>query len=313
MLERLIHGNSPDNQSIMTLMTGFGVFAVVVAAVIFLACAYFIYRYSASGHPSEVPFQRDEAEGALEVKFGIFALCTVIVLGLISVKLIWRMDSEGGEAEQKPDIEIVGHQWWWEIRYPQSGVVTANVACLPKGRKMKVAIRSADVVHDWWVPGLGRKMDAVPGRTNTFTMEANETGQYEGACNEFCGAQHAWMRILVKVVEPEEYQKWLEHEGQDAEPPGGESAQRGAQLFQSYSCASCHQIRGTDAHAHIGPDLTHLASRPTLFAGMQPYSRQAIKDWLRDPQKIKPGAYMPNFVFSDTELEDLSSYLDGLK
>lgn len=312
MLFRLFESTSSDNRAIINLLWGYGVFATVIAFAVLFIAVYSIRKFSAARSGADFEFRRTSDESTLELKFGAFALCSVIVMGLISVKLIFTMD-EIKDAVLEPDLEVVAHQWWWEIRYPKLGVTTANVAHIPKGKKLLVSITSADVIHDWWVPGLGRKMDAVPGRTNQFYLQAAETGNYEGVCNEFCGQQHAWMRIRVVADEEADFLNWVESEKEDAETPRSESARRGLQLFQDMSCSSCHRIRGTEAQADVGPELTHLASRPTILSGMMDYSKDNLHRWLRDPQSVKQGAYMPRFIFTKQELDDLVNYLDGLK
>jgi cytochrome c oxidase subunit 2 len=156
-------------------------------------------------------------------------------------------------------------------------------------------------------------MDAIPGQTNYFYLEADEVGTFEGACNEFCGLQHAWMRIKVISHDQADYDAWLAAEAQDALIAETASAQKGSLHFQEMSCATCHSIRGTEATATIGPDLTHLASRSTLLSGKMEYSKENLKKWLHDPQAEKPGAHMPRFIFTEAELDELTDYLDGLK
>ncbi len=290
---------------------GYGALAFLVLCIILGLVVSFSRTYAA--RPGDDPtFREAQDEGGVEAKLAILVTLLVIGLGLWGLKVTWEIDKLPS-GELKPDLVIVGHQWWWEIQYPGTPVVTANVAHIPAGKRLLVELRSADVVHDWWVAGLGRKMDAVPGRANYFHMQADEPSTHEGACNEFCGVQHAWMRIRVVAQTPEDYAAWIAQQSTDAASPTSQTASKGAELFQSASCAACHQIRGTAANVSIGPDLTHLASRPTILSGKMPYSKENLRAWLKDPQQEKPGAHMPRFIFSEDELDQLTEYLDGLK
>ena len=212
-----------------------------------------------------------------------------------------------------PAVRITGHQWWWEATYPGTNVVTANEIHLPVGRRLLIEGTSADVIHDWWLPAFGEKMDLIPGRTNHVWATIRAPGVYEGACNEFCGQQHAWMRIRVIAHTPADYARWLAAAAQPAAPPTGALAQAGGALFAHYACSSCHQIRGTAAHGHQGPDLTHFGSRRTMLAGLLDNNPDNLRRWLNDPQAIKPGAHMPRFIFGRDTIQALATYLTQLK
>ena len=213
----------------------------------------------------------------------------------------------------KPEVVIRGHQFWWEARYPGPEAIVANEIHLPVGRRLLMHIEAADVIHNWWVPELGAKMDAIPGRTNHLWVTIRRPGIYEGACSEFCGAQHAWMRIRV-VAQPEaEYQQWLKERQQNAVTPTSREAMIGAAFFQHQTCGSCHRIRGTAANGNVGPDLTHFASRKTMLAGMIPNTRENLRKWLHDPQAVKPGALMPRFIYPKDSINVLVAYLSTLR
>ena len=212
----------------------------------------------------------------------------------------------------KPEVVIRGHQFWWEARYSGGKAIVANEIHLPVGRKLLLYIEAADVIHDWWVPELGAKMDAIPGRTNHLWVTIQKPGVYEGACSEFCGAQHAWMRIRV-VAQPEaDYRQWVRERQQDAVTPVTASAVAGAAFFNRETCGTCHRIRGTAANGNVGPDLTHFASRQTMLAGMMPNTRENLRRWLQDPQAVKPGAKMPRFIYSKDSINVLVDYLTTL-
>lgn len=216
-------------------------------------------------------------------------------------------------AEQAPDLVIVARQWWWEIRYTKSGVVTANEIHIPAGERILARIESADVIHNFWVPQLGRKMDAIPGHPNQMWLQADTPGIYEGTCSEYCGAQHAWMRIRVVAQTPSAFATWQQAQQQVPALPGSGDAGHGARLFQSMTCANCHAIAGTGADATVGPNLTHVGSRATLGAGVLENTPDNLAKWLASPQAVKPGNHMPNLKLTDTEISALVAYLESLQ
>lgn len=216
-------------------------------------------------------------------------------------------------GNRSPDVVINGRQFWWEASYPGTAVTTANEIHLPVGRTLLLQLRAADVIHDWWVPTLGQKMDAIPGQSNHLWVTIKKPGIYDGVCSEFCGAQHAWMRIRV-VAQPEaEYRRWLQERGQSARTPAGGTALTGAHIFKNATCGNCHRVRGTDASGNAGPDLTHFASRKTMLAGMLPNTKENVRKWLQNPQAVKPGALMPQFKYPKDSLNALVDYLVSLQ
>lgn len=214
---------------------------------------------------------------------------------------------------RQPDVVITGHQWWWEVDYPAAHVVTANEVHLPVGKKLLMEMRSADVIHDWWVPQLGNKMDLVPDRSNYLWLNIHKPGKYIGACSEFCGAQHAWMRINVIAQTESDFNKWLAANAKAAPAPSDSVAIRGAELFQSKTCASCHRIQGTAATSNVGPDLTHIAARHSLLTGLMENNKDNLFKWISHPQEIKPGAHMPDFNMDKDSVTAIVHYLEELK
>lgn len=210
-------------------------------------------------------------------------------------------------------VEVTGHQWWWDVRYPEQNVVTANEIYIPAGEAVRFQLTSADVIHSFWVPELHGKMDLIPGITNTWELQADAPGEYWGLCAEFCGTQHAKMLFLVVAVPPEQFETWLEAQSQPAASPATEAAQAGQTIFMETGCGECHAIRGTDAAGDLGPDLTHLASRLTLGAGSVSNNRGNLAGWVADPHGIKPGSLMPTSGLSGPELQSLIAYLEFLE
>lgn len=210
-------------------------------------------------------------------------------------------------------IEVIGHRWWWEVRYPEQEITTANEITIPAGQPVNLRLATADVIHSFWVPELNGKMDMIPGKTNSLWIEAAEPGIYRGLCAEFCGIQHAKMQYLVVAVPPEEFAAWVEHQRQPAPAPATEAIRRGQQIFLGSACVYCHAVRGTNASGQIGPDLTHVASRLTLGAGILPNNRGTLGGWTINSQHIKPGNLMPPMNLDGEELQALLDYLATLQ
>ena len=213
-----------------------------------------------------------------------------------------------------PDVLIIGHQWWWEIRYPSQRIVTANELHLPTGARQLLELRSADVIHDFWVPQLGRKMDMVPGHPTRLWVEADEPGTFLGACAEFCGAEHAWMRLRVVADSPDGFARWVAAERAPAQAAGGGAASdAGAREFEQLTCSNCHAIEGTSFTARIGPDLTHLSHRAKLAGELLDNTPVNLANWIAHPDTLKPGSHMPNLHLSPTQVDSLVEYLESLR
>jgi cytochrome c oxidase subunit 2 len=234
---------------------------------------------------------------------------------LLSALFIWsdvfviRSTAAPSPRSTALTVHVVGHQWFWEIRYGAQQV-TANELHIPVRTRVQVIGTTADVIHSLWVPELNRKADLIPGRTNYLLLYADRAGTYLGQCAEFCGLQHAHMEIVV-VAEPRaRFEQWLRTQGR---PAAAAANGPGLQLFESKGCANCHAIRGTPADSHVGPDLTHVASRQTLAAGTIPNDRAHLREFVRDPQALKPGAKMPQLPQTPGQTGALVRYLEGLK
>ena len=214
-------------------------------------------------------------------------------------------------------IEVTGHQWWWEASYADTSAhgrfTTANELHVPVGKPVLFLLSAADVIHSMWVPNLAGKKDLVPGYTQSFWFTADTAGTYRGQCAEFCGMQHAKMAMFI-VAEPQgSYDAWVKQQQQAAETPADPKSSRGKEVFLTSSCAMCHNIDGTEAGSHVGPDLTHLASRSTIAAGTLPNTRGALAGWIVDAQGIKPGVKMPPNTIAPKDLDALLTYLQSLK
>ena len=210
-------------------------------------------------------------------------------------------------------IDVEAHDWWWEVRYPETGIVTANEIHIPVGRQVAVHITTADVIHSFWVPQLAGKLDAVPGQDNVLRFTAEKAGVYRGECAEFCGIQHANMNFLVVAEYPTRFGQWEQTEVQAAGLPTDDRSERGRLVFERESCAGCHTIRGTSAAGTLGPDLTHIGSRRTLGAATVPNTTGNLTGWIADAQSIKPGNKMPPIALDPDDLRALVHYLQGQK
>jgi cytochrome c oxidase subunit 2 len=242
------------------------------------------------------------------------AVIPAIVLAFVLVATVDAMDDIPDRARTDAlQVEVVGNQWWWEVRYPDHGVTTANEIHLPADRDVEVHLTSADVIHSFWVPRLAGKLDVLPDSTNTLLLRASEPGVHRTQCAEFCGLQHAKMGLYV-VVEPEDaFSRWLEANARPAAAPDGDDARRGRSLFGRRGCGECHRVQGTDFDGDVGPDLTHLAGRRSIAAATLAMTRANLRDWIRDPHAIKSGVDMPALDLGEEELEAIVSYLEGLE
>jgi len=210
-------------------------------------------------------------------------------------------------------IEVIGHQWWWEVRYPNQHVLTANEIHLPVGKPVRIVLTSDDVIHSFWVPNLAGKTDAIPGVTNTAWLQADSAGTWRGTCAEYCGVQHAHMALSVVAEADGDLSRWLANERALSVVPADSAVLEGEHAFLTKQCVYCHTVRGTQATGRVGPDLTHLASRLTLASGTLPNTRGNLAAWLVSPDRLKPGTKMPAVPLDGAELQAIVAYLETLK
>lgn len=289
------------------------VYFLVVASIIFLLVVFFtffyLFRYGVKKRP-ETPSQK---VGNGNVEYFLATLVTIITGVFVYLTIVTMGEIQTIPENPKPFLEITGHQWWWEAKYPNSGVITANQIYIPTGKKILLKLNSADVIHSWWVPELGRKMDMMPGRDNYMWFYADKEGEYLGTCSEFCGVQHARMRIRVTALNPEEFEVWEQQQLKPVATSTNKQFLKGKQLFETKTCTNCHAINGTDFKENIGPNLTHFASRKRFLADMKVNDVKNLRAWLTNPQDVKSGVKMPNFILSESEIGALVAYLNNLK
>ena len=279
-----------------------------IATAVFIVVAAMLVQAALRGRGDESD-EIDKREVSWGEPFIAIAgvLIPVLILGGVYVFSLRQTDAlaEGADSSETA-IEVVGHDWWWEVRYP-NGAVTANEIHIPVGEPVEVELTTADVIHSFWVPRLQVKTDQIPGEVTHSWLEADEPGTYRGQCAEFCGLQHANMVFYVIAQPADQYEAWLENEAAPAISSGSE----GEEIFLESSCAGCHAVRGTEAEGDLGPDLTHLAARTTL-AGMVDNDRANLLDFVRDPHELKPGVTMPPAELSESELDSVIDYLETL-
>ena len=210
-------------------------------------------------------------------------------------------------------IEVVGHEWWWEVRYPHEGVLTADEVHIPVGRPIEVGLTTSDVIHSFWVPQLAQKVDTIPGQRNTLRFTATRAGTYRGECLQYCGVQHTNMNFVVVAQPPADFSTWAADNAQPPPTPTDATAAEGEQVFTNTPCAGCHTIRGTSALGTKGPDLTHFGSRLTIGSDTVPNTPDNLGTWIIDSQSLKPGNLMPPIPLSGEELRAVVAYLEGQK
>jgi cytochrome c oxidase subunit 2 len=243
----------------------------------------------------------------------VLPIILLAALFVVSDILVIGTTQAPAASSTRLTIEVTGHEWWWEVRYPGTKAVAANEIHIPVRTPVRVEVRTADVIHSFWVPELNRKIDAIPGQQNVVELYADAVGRYRGACAEFCGLQHTHMDMYVFADTPAVFQRWLAGQAAPAAAPATPLAQLGEEVFTRGSCASCHTVRGTTATGSVGPDLTHLSARTTLAALTIPNTERELAAWITGSQHIKPGNQMPDIQLSGPRLRALIAYLAGLK
>ena len=287
------------------VLIGFTAVWVIVMAWLL----YALYRGRRGHHPGE------------RASTGLVAWPTAATTVILLAFLVWSVALGRGldprtYRGRALTIDVTGKQWWWEVRYMRGSdniAVTANEIHIPTGTPVLFKLRSTDVIHSFWVPNLGPKMDLIPGRTNELWLQADRAGVYRGQCAEYCGLQHAHMALEVVADEPGTYRRWLEAQRSVAPEPQTPAQQRGREVFVRGPCALCHNVRGTPASGSVGPDLTHIASRRTIAAATLMNNRGNLGGWVVNAQGVKPGNQMPRINLRPEDLEDLLAYLETLK
>lgn len=262
-------------------------------------------------HPRKLSFRL--AEGII---IGGGIVFPTVVLGALLSYALAEMPRQR-EQGTGLTVRVTGESWWWRVAYLRDGeteaVVSANEVRLPAGSRSEIELAANGVIHSFWIPVLGGKTDMIPGRKTRMSLEPEKPGVYRGQCTEFCGESHALMAFGAVVMQPEDFDAWLDAQARPAAQPRGEMAERGRDVFMAEGCGGCHAVRGTPAAGKTGPDLTHLGSRISLAAGALPLSEEALIRWITDPEAVKPGANMPAFRHLDEDdIAAIAAWLKGL-
>ncbi len=257
----------------------------------------------------------EPASRVVAVAVGI-TVVTLFVLLFASV-VAGKNTRQSLVSKNPVSIQVVGHQWWWEVHYsnPQADqtIVTANEIHVPVGVPININTASTDVIHSFWAPNVNGKRDLIPGYSTAFWFQVDKPGTYRGQCAEYCGLQHAHMSFYLVAESQQDFDRWRQQQIKSAAEPDTETKQRGRAVFLSNACVMCHTIRGTIAGSRVGPDLTHVASRKSIGAGTLPNTRGSLAGWIADPQHIKPGVRMPPNPLSPDDLNALLDYMETLK
>lgn len=287
--------------------------AVVVFVVVEGLLVFALFRFRQRKGDTEAPKQT-HGNTRLEIAWTIAPAVLLAVLAVPTVSTIWALSREPADALQ---VTVTGVQWWWRYDYPEQRVVTANELHIPAGRPVRLALKSNDVIHSFWVPRLAGKQDVVPGRTNHLTLEADEPGEYSGTCVEYCGLSHANMRLTVIAHSPQDFERWVAGQLRPAVAPTDELAMEGKRIFEAQACVGCHTIRGTKGEGTTGPDLTHFASRDAFAGYIFPRTDENLREWLRDAPGEKPGSKMPAGIaemgLTEDDITALIAYLQSLR
>ncbi len=302
-------------------------FAVLLAVYILVSVVLFVAISRRRSKPTETS-AADEVESpppererrvtrvvASSVAVTILILFVLLILDFFTGRSIYALGESAGDPLV---IKVTGHQWWWAVQYeneadPTKIIQTANEIHVPVGRPIKLSLNSNDVIHSFWVPNMHGKKDLVPGHPTETWLRADKPGVFRGQCAEFCGQEHALMRLTFVAESPDDFANWQSAALKDAPAPTNASVARGQQVFTSTQCMMCHAISGTNARATVGPNLTHVASRLTLASGAIPNTRGYLAGWIANPQTIKPGVRMPPTALSSEDLNALIDYLETLK
>ena len=294
------------------------VFVLVVTGIIFLVVfallLYSVVRFR--GRAMDGGREPAQVYGSMQIELAwtIIPTLIVVVLFLATARVIHAVQ-DAPEPAGAQDVIAIGHQFWWEFRYPKLGIVTANELHIPVSNPSHptptfLQLLSADTDHSFWVPQLAGKTDLIPNHPNRMWMDPQRTGVFLGQCAQYCGTQHAKMLLRVSVDGPEEFASWVRAQQKPAVEDAGAIA--GRQVFERNACMNCHQVGGTPANGRFGPDLTHLMSRDTIAAGAAENTHDNLRLWIQNPGAIKPGSLMPAMKLSDADLNAVVSYMETL-
>jgi cytochrome c oxidase subunit 2 len=290
--------------------------AVFVIVMAFISGAAAARRVRGQAEPEIAP-DPDAEQFRVRIVITATVITIIVLFAILGYSVLTGKQMNALASKNPVSIQVIGHQWWWEVRYPNPDpsmwVTTANEIHVPVGVPIVVQTSSRDVIHSFWAPNIQGKRDLVPGHSSAIWMQVDKQGTYRGQCAEFCGHQHAHMAFYIVAESPEKFQQWLEAQRKPARDPSDEVQKRGQEVFLKSTCVMCHTVRGTAAGSRVGPDLTHIGSRLSLAAGTLPNTPGTLGGWIADPQAIKPGVRMPPNALPSQDLQALVQYLHSLK
>jgi cytochrome c oxidase subunit II len=284
------------------------------------ALVYFVWRrrYILNALPEPRATTGESDHFATRAVAGAMALTVLLLFVMLISSFITSRRLGNMNEQQALTIDVYGHQWWWEVQYPNDAepyrmVTTANEIHVPVGTPIRIHGTSRDVIHSFWAPNIQGKRDLLPGYDTDVLMQVDKVGRWRGQCAEYCGLQHAHMSFYMVAESQKDFHNWMTAQAQTSIAPADARTVHGQQVFLTHSCVLCHTIRGTTAGSLVGPDLTHLASRSTIAAGMLPNTIGNLGGWILNPQALKPGSRMPPNQISGPDLQDLLAYLETLR
>jgi len=287
----------------------------IIFVVVFTLLMYAVVKFR--GKPADATQEPAQVYGStqIEVAWTVIPVLIVVVLFLATARVIHAIQ-DAPKPQSALEVTVIGHQFWWEFRYPKLGIVTANELHIPVSDPAHptptfLKLLSADTDHSFWVPQLGGKTDLIPDRVNEMWLDPHRSGLFLGQCAQYCGVQHAKMLLRVSVDQPEDFAEWVRE--QKKLPVEDASVMAGKRVFEATACVNCHTVAGTVANGRFGPDLTHLMSRSTIASGAAENTHEKLRLWIRTPDAIKPGSLMPAMNLNDADVDALVSYLETLR
>jgi cytochrome c oxidase subunit 2 len=286
-----------------------------IFAVVFSLLVYSVVKFRKKGAADGPEPAQVYGSSQLELAWTVIPVLIVVVLFLASARVIASIQNAVRPADAI-EVTVVGHQFWWEYRYPKLGVVTANELHIPVSDPAHptptfLTLLSADTDHSFWVPRLAGKTDLIPNHPNSMWVDPHETGLYLGQCAQYCGTQHALMLLRVYVDSREDFDRWIQQQSKPAH--ASTTVSEGQKIFEQTACINCHAVAGTVANGRFGPDLTHLMSRQTIASGASKNTIGNLIAWIYNPDVLKPGSKMPAMGLSVQQSAEVAAYLATLR
>ena len=299
--------------SMLVLSVTLAIFLIVGGLLLYALIRYRHRPTDSNTEPAQI-----YGSTQIELSWTVIPILIVVTLFLTTTRVILGTQAIP-KSSTAMDVTVIGHQFWWEYRYPKLGIVTANELHIPISNPAKptptyLTMSSADTDHSFWVPRLAGKLDVIPNKINVMWVDPKQPGLYLGQCAQYCGTQHALMLLRVYAQSPEDFEAWVKQQRQPARQDfsGNPAAAEGQAVFMRNACINCHTISGTVATGRFGPDLTHLASRDTIASGPFQNTPENLRKWINDPNSMKPGCLMPAMHLNDHDLDVITAYLSQL-